>query len=272
MGSTIGGFPATPLTLGAMPMDMSGTAGLSGTVEMGLYTKELTQRHICGRRAITWDGRVFKYSKSGAACYSGQGASSHRLPAVNRTTIALDRDEGSTQVSIASQSFAKDELAGGYVTCFGVADQNTDVQHRGIIGNNYCSTGTLVIDMDAPLFADITTTLVALVSYNPYTDLRLNSGQEVGFTAILGVPAVYVSAASYYFWLQTWGPCFCAATEHLGDADGDQQMVFTSEGALRRIATARVEDHGYQVAGFLMTEGVAGVGWNEHIVMLQISI
>ena len=222
-----------------------------------------------GDRVVLGDGRVFRYAKSSGTCYAAHGAAFHDTRAIERTTVAAAQAIGDKQVTIASQTFALDELRGGYVTCFGTS--NANVQFRGIIGNTACSGSTITIYVDAPLVKALEVTYEIMVTSNIYSNMELNAGQEQGYTAIGGVPAVYVSAADMYFWLQTWGPCFCVATEHLGDTDGDQQCVFTSEGALRRIATAYVETHGYQAAGFLITEGRASLGWNEQIVMLQIS-
>jgi len=230
-----------------------------------------SEKYNIGDRVVLPDGRVFRYAKSGGVCYAAHGAAFWHLAAVNRTTIAAEEAIGSCKVTVAAQTFTEDELRGGYVTIFGAS--NADVQSRGIIGNSACSGTTLTIYMDGPLVKVAPTTREILVNYNPYSDIRLQSGQEVKFAGIGGVPAMEIDAADKYFWLQTWGPCFCVATENLGQAAGYHQMVFNAEGDLRVHDAGHSTDAGYhyQHAGFLITKGVAGLGWNEQIVMLQIS-
>lgn len=259
-------------SIGAMPMDFS------GTTEFGLYTAETTQRHLCGRRLITWDGRVFKYAKGAAEAIgieyplsSSQGAAFWAGRAVARTTvIEAEQPIGSREVTVANQTFAKDELAGGYVMISGAS--NSDVQSRGIVGNTVCSGTTLTIYLDGPIVKIAPITREILVSYNPYSQIGFQSGQEVQFAGIAGIPAIEVDEAAKYFWLQTWGPLFVTACENLGDQTGDHQCVFNAEGSLRMISTALVETKKYQHAGFFITKGVSGLGWNEQILMLQISI
>ena len=242
-----------------------------------LYKASTTKdsRFDIGDRVCLPDGRVFRYSKSGALCKAGHGAAFMNTAAVLTHALAAGQAIGDKSIQIASQTFTLDQLRGGYATIFAEDNDNQiNVQHRGIVGNTAASGTTVTIYLDAPLVRAVTVSMNVLVTHNPYSNMQTQVGQEFGYASIGGVPAAYVDAANKYFWLQTWGACWCVATEHLGDAQGEAQYVFTAEGALRVEATTNDGSHKQltaQHAGFPIPCGAAGLGWNEQIIMLQIS-
>lgn len=159
-----------------------------------------------GDRVQLPDGRVFYYAKSGAACNSGQGVAFYNAdPAISGNPAAAVAADGTLAVTFASQTFAENALQQGFIH-FGAAA--TTEQFRGITGNTAASSSTVTIYMDAPLNTAITTSTYAEVMYNPWSDVR--SGNMGGDASWAGVAATYVSAADTYFWVQTWGPMWCA--------------------------------------------------------------
>lgn len=173
-----------------------------------IYETSLTKHptYNIGDRVVLPDGRVFRYALSGAACNSGLGVAFYKAdPVISATTVAAAQAIGDKVITIASQTLAVDALRGGYLILGGAA---TTAQIRQIIGNTVCSSSTVTIYLDAPLDQAVTTSTYVEACYNPYSDLR--SGNMGGDASWAGLAAAYVSAASKYFWVQTWGPTWCS--------------------------------------------------------------
>ena len=62
--------PYNPIPWHGAPRD------LTGDNQLGPYTRELTQRYVCGTRFATWDAKVFRYARTltGSTCVNSQGA------------------------------------------------------------------------------------------------------------------------------------------------------------------------------------------------------
>jgi len=273
MGSTIAGYPCTPLALGAMPMDMSGTA------EYGLYTSEATQRHAYGRRMITWDGRVFKYALTTAAITTSnidqlvhQGYSQHidYGATIAKTTIAgateFVVDISATMGKADDGVIAKNEMAGGSIIVY--SDTIATIQ-RGIIGNSAVATGEMTVYVDAP----IPVVLTVDASYaegicSPYYGVA--PGEGGGSLSMLGMPQVYCDANTN-IWIQTWGVCWVSPQSDVGDAAHDLQVVARSDGSLQSHAYGTAMATLQQHVGFVLSHAADGTQ-GAPFIMLQISI
>ncbi len=257
-------YPNAPLGWQANPVDFAGAS--ADVPYMGVYTAETTQRYIPGTRHITWDGRVFKYSLATGTVGGGRLAffrGDVSTYGIAYTTITGSKAIGATQVSVASQSFAKDVLAGGLVLLYG--DDYTYYQQRGIIGNNYCSSTTVNIDLEAPLSVAITTASTGIeVQPNPYRYI----GDNNGYASLSGVPCVRATS-TYFFWQQTWGMCNVEPGMTIASASLDRQLVsgYGAGAVYLHDATHATTDQ-CQHVGFILDAGTSPVPF----VMLQISI
>ena len=252
-----------PIPWNASPIDFAQAA--ADVPHMGIYTVETTQRFIPGTRHLTWDGRIYKYSLSTGTVGQGRLANhtgSVATYGVAYTTVATSKVVGDQQVRIASQSFAKDVLAGGMVLLYG-ADY-TYYQQRGIMGNNYCSSAQLDIDLEAPLATAITAASTGIeVQPNPYRYV----GPYNNESSHAGVPATRATSG-YYFWLQTWGMCNVEPGESMTGAYNRQLVGGMGAGACYLHTTANAITYQSQHIGFILDAGTAVVPF----VMLQISI
>jgi hypothetical protein len=205
-----------------------------------------------GDRVELPDGRVFYYGYSGAACYSGLGVAFYNAdPKISGTTCAAAQAIGSRVVTIASQTLAVDALKGGYVF---LAPAGTTAQTRRIIGNTVCSSSTVTIYLDAPLDQAITTSTFIEVSYNPFSDLR--SGNMGGTASWAGVAAAYVSAASKYFWVQTYGWAWCSPQAAVQASAYVRSVYWRHDGSLDVHPAVATKDYVTdQCAGFVIGRG-----------------
>lgn len=171
-----------------------------------------------GDRVVLPDGREFHYAKSAAACISGQGCEFTAVGAVGTSypaaTVAAGgkkvtlADSGSTTVLTHAAAFAKDVFRGGYVIFHDAAAGNADAQFRGIIGNDYSAiNAVLTIYLDGKLHKAVIGTTFTEIFENPYAALQTSASDTL---PVAGVPAVEVSAANMYFWVQKAGPVWVA--------------------------------------------------------------
>lgn len=217
------------------------------THEFGIYLAETTQRFVLGTRCITWDGRVFKYGLAEAAVLTGKGCRKYTGQALGWSSLASTSKVGSYEARIttgatqqgtsvwgtATSIFAKDGLAGGYAAFF-LAGDYTKPLTLGIVGNDKMLTGggVLKLYLDAPFYAEHTSSSVAEAMASPYYNVKWV--QTYAGSAIVGMPCV-PATANDYFWMQTWGPCQVNAQEALLKNDGNTHAfgaVFRSDGTV----------------------------------------
>lgn len=183
----------------------------SGTNWDYIYDVSLVQseQFNIGDRAVLPDGREFRYGKSSAECASGQGAEFVFTGVQSYANVSVSQVVGDRTLTVTAgthSAIAKDQLRGGYAITWPGAKKD---QFRGIIGNDASAENAAIkVYLDGPLTVAVTAATTGCEFYqNPYGSLRTGSSASLGKA---GVPAVYVSAANMYFWVQVKGPVFVA--------------------------------------------------------------
>ncbi len=252
-----------PLFDGGEPRDFA-----LSTNEFGVYLAETTQRFVLGTRYITWDGRVFKYCFSNNTCNPANGAMNNTAPFIaddGTNEVGNSNVIGDTSITADSQTVAEDLLAGGFVIIYSTYEQT-----RGIIGNTVGSASEIEIYLDAPLTVATTADSTDFAAYySPYYGLA--NHQNISRTSVMCVPATWVSAASMFFWGQTWGPCRVSpGAAGWGNAAGERMLVFGENGStfLHNAATGTTLQ--YQHAGFIIP--LTASADDAPLTMLQISV
>lgn len=222
-----------------------------------------------GDRVALPDGRVYRYALAVDTVKARCGNSfvgDMENDGIVETTLAAGQAVGDKSVTVASQSFAKDELRGGYITL--CAGGTTNMQFRGIIGNTYCSSTTVTIYLDAALDTVVTNATEVEVLPNPY---RYISGGNKAFSSVAGV-AVKSATVGQYFWLQTWGPVRPASGAALTRISRCRQLVFQHDGgSVNWHTTALAITVQGQHAGFILdSTEIADIN-HAPFIMLQIS-
>jgi len=240
---------------------------LAGGTEQGLYEISTTQNYVLGTRRVTPDGRTYRYSKSAGACYTGQLAGITQDKAIAVASAAAIA-EGASEITFASQTFAADALKGGFIVIFGNPDSapnNANCPLRGILSNDVCDASTLTITMDAALELDIETAQYCEVYYNPWGALSTAGGSNA--MSFAGVANAYVSAASKYFWCQTWGPCWIAPQVASFASGAHRDCYCRHDGSIQDLGNSDVYDTNKQRIGFIIQANLTA----GPLVMLQIS-
>ena len=192
-----------------MPSDLyTAISNVSTTVPYSTQTPQL------GSRAVTGDGREFRYVQNGAAALIiGQVIQSPALVAAGTGTCpVLAIGALSAALTVSSSTYAANALAGGYFATYGTV-ANGGGQNIRISGNTAVTTGTtLTVTFDEPVPFAITASasfVLVQAKYNgviqmPSTATGSVAGIALGITnntstTLNGLPA------SYYGWLQIKG-------------------------------------------------------------------
>lgn len=208
------------------------------------------------------DKREYTYAKSAAACISGQACEFTYTGYIAITTFTTAVAAGLKTITVPAATHAaltKDELRNGYVVIYDGTTNN--VQFRGIVGNDASVLNVAFnLYLDGSLTEAITTSSKIEVFQNPYMALRTGTLTTL---AKAGVPAVAVSAASMYFWVQTGGFCWVAPQSGVGD-NGGIGCFWKHDGSIESADTAlAVTTATYdtsQYAGHTITGTAAGNG------------
>ena len=213
------------------------------------------------------DGRVFRYGLSTTAMITTLACKFTDLGTVPYTAFTTAAALDATEITCPAATHvlqAKDQLRGGYVTIFtgGVTE------FRGIVGNDATAADVAFkIYLDGPLKVAVTTSSAIEVYGNPYRFLAQNNDQILG---VVGAPAVAVSAAAMYFWVQTNGPIFLNPQSTMTASKEAVGACFRADGSLEALATAlavTIPTHDIaQVAGYRMAGSYTG---NGPLFMLQ---
>jgi hypothetical protein len=190
-----------------------------------IYEKSTTKdaRWNIGDRVVLPDGRVFRYCKSGAACYPGQGNVFYNaIPAtgIDYSLLYEAAALGARSIKMTNQGTVAqtlDGLRGGEIILKPASGSgNDELQMRGIIGNTAGGVSDVItIYLDAPLTEALTTASYAFCMPSPYSDIR-QTGGTAGCVSFAGVAAIEITASGYYFWLQTKGLCWIAPQSGVG--------------------------------------------------------
>lgn len=182
-----------------------------------IYQKSLVKHpdFTLGDHVVLPDGREFVYAKSSAACISGQGAEFTVAGYTAYTAFAVTAAVGDSEVTIGAATHAAlttDELRGGYVIISDGSTNNT--QFRQILGNDSAvADAAFKVQLDGALSEAVTTSSASETYQNPYAALRTGTGTVYSKA---GVPAVKVTAANTYFFVQIRGMVWVAPQANLG--------------------------------------------------------
>jgi hypothetical protein len=176
---------------------------------------------------------IFIYSKSSAACISGQGCEFVYTGYITYTAFATAHAVGVREVTVpaaAHAALALDELRNGHCWIFDGSTNN--VQFRQILGNAAAdASAAFAIQLDGPLKEAVVSGTSAIeVCQNPYASLRTGTSDSL---AKAGVPAAKVTAANIYFWCQGSLPNFCWVAPQGGVNDRDVGCWWRHDGSLQ---------------------------------------
>ena len=168
-----------------------------------LFSSDATQRHPLGTKAVTTDGRVFRYVKNGGTAMATgkmQQAPAQDTENDQLTPAAAAIGATSITVTIGTSAAALNAFAGGWAVIDTTPGQGFSYP---IIGHAAISASTAgVFYLGQPIEVALTTDSRVTLVPNPY------NGVILAPTTLTGAPvgvAVYPIAASEYGWIGVKG-------------------------------------------------------------------
>ncbi len=182
-----------------------------GRPYQSIYEESSTQKHALGTKLVFSDGRIFRYTKNGAAALGKslmcQGpASVSNVVEELQTTSGANVEVGDEEIIVditTGSAMAENALAGGVL----VVNKSTGIGDiYGILANKVQTTDTLMrVLLDTPIRNAFSATTEITCLANPYNGAIVfpTSGQS---NIAIGVPLIDVTIG-YYFWAQRAGIC-----------------------------------------------------------------
>jgi len=216
----------------------SATISLRGGEE---YESHQYQRHALGTKAVSQDGRVFRYAEMGGTAGVPGKLYQTVVPIANHTNIACDvaRAAGAVKISATDggTGAAVDIFAEGYVIINDAAGEGYTYKIAGGpqqpsgTGHAVAASGAVITVNLAPGYSvqtALTTSSKVTFNRNRYKAVILST---TGTTApVVGVGVSDVTA-DYFCWLQTGGPAAVLTdgtvviAQHVRSSDGTAGSV-----------------------------------------------
>ena len=251
-----------------------------------IHEESETQRYSIGTRLVV-DDRVFRYCQAKQALDPLLGGRADVMPREGEMD-GVAYEAGDTEVTIPMNANGPDY----------VAEQVADYWNEGYI---WIQTGMQLHRIKDSAVATTTGRITSLtggyVTVTLYEGLKTAVGasewqtawvnpykvckhEHSGKMSVICQPLVSVTI-NYYFWGQTWGPCFGQLNgAAMGRTSNDRSVYYTSDGSLQAGVT-QVETAGSahkQRAGFIITNteawtnaGGSGESGGDQFYMLQLS-
>jgi hypothetical protein len=253
-------------TIGIADQLITGGHQLATGFLQEIHEQSLTQNYDLGTRLVM-DDRVFRYSKAGSNLTAMKAGHCGNLP-TECNTAAVEYKAGTYEVTILDTTVrVADYYAEGYIWLM-----VSGAYELYRIKNSGVGAGVSVkLTLYQALLADIPASTWGTAWPNVYANIL---GATSGFMSNVVFPLRAVTSG-YYFWGQTWGPCFGTVFNEVpGRASGDRELYFNVDGALKASVDVAPESTNPipQRAGFLMTNTTpGGAGYGDQWFMLQLS-
>lgn len=169
------------------------------------FTSSSTQVAPLGSRAVTKDGRVFRYAQAGAADLVAGNVQQSAAPIANHlanTPPAVAVGATSFTYTPGATAGAANLYAEGYLQVDTTPGNGYTYQVSGHAAITSATAFTL--NLVDPIQVALTTSSRVGLVHNPYKNVIVNP--TTATAAVAGV-APYIISTTQYGWLQTWGPC-----------------------------------------------------------------
>jgi len=187
------------------------------TALQAIHAISATKNCRVGTRRVTWDGKVYRYTKAGATLKTTfMCSTTNRFQELGYAAVTTGADAAGTSIIVTVGTGDGDgngkidlnALADG-ILCVDMGQVNADALYQlGIVSNTATSTGgpmTIVVDEPFPLA--VTDSMYVEAMMSSYSGLT-NTGLSVTHVDYVGLPQRAQTAEIPYGWILTWGPCW----------------------------------------------------------------
>lgn len=217
------------------------------------YQQSITQNFPIGTR-LQIEDRVFYYCQAADTLATAMKAGHCSDVEVDVNTEAAITAAGSlTLVILDTATRAAHYYQNGYIW---IMNTSTGVYQFLKIKDSDAAAAAddqVTLHLYDPLPFAVPASTFTTTHRNPYAAVSMTT---TSFMSMVCVPLIPVTT-SYYFWGQTWGPCYGTAMSAIpGAASGDRSVYFNGDGAL--INGASLTTNGAQYAGYVLSNTTSG--------------
>lgn len=201
------------------------------------------QEAALGTKAVTPDGRAYRYVKAGATAlvvgklYDGPAEiANHQNIAVASAAAA---GATSITVTLGATAATADQYAGGVIVINDEDGQGQTLSIKSHPAADASASLVVTLDDDEPVVTALTTSSQATLVPNQYKSVIIHAASETGSSKGVAVTAI---TAAYYGWIQTRGPASClqdASAADIGKSVGASTTtagsVTANDGTLREV-------------------------------------
>lgn len=239
---------------------ITGNGILPGGSAQDIFSESITANFKLGTRIVEGD-RVFRYCRAGAALSRFIGGFNNRAWPINGA-LTIEATAGETEISVPDAACAENEYVGGYIALF-----SSPLQFYRILSNTISDGGETILTIETALKVTCAIGVWCTGYASPYADLRNITTGAVGYNSVLAVPIIDVTD-QYYFWGQTWGPCFAVADGTVpGITSGARHVFWAQSGNIEPYADSGAGIG--QLAGYIIPQTANGAG--DQFYMLTLS-
>ncbi len=246
----------------------SNVEGLPNLAEPDPYVDTVSQAYPLGTRAVIGE-RVYRYGKASSDGITTPGRLAQNGSVYNDDGLQDSHEGSSTAVAIAvgdksiiytdtNSSHVANWFRRGWLIAFYSATTYT----LQILSNTAAGTTMTVTMVDGFPLIDANGALFATIHQSIYSQMRNRAAGFSTVAATVGMPST-IFAASYFGWMQTWGPCYTVATVTFGDQAYERMCTVAYDGSVRPTSFATAE----QRVGHLLPQ----IEDNDSFMMLQIA-
>lgn len=187
-------------------------------IALNAFDSSTTQAHPLGTKAVSKDGRVFRYAKAGgSALVAGNVIQGAAQVTTHQSLTPSAAAAGAFEVSVtlgATNAATANQYAEGYL----IIDTTPGNGYAYQIASHpaAAASAAMVVTLNEPLKVALTSSSRCSLQYNPYSAV-IQSPVTTLTGPVVGV-AVHPAAANEFCWLQTYGiaPVLVAGTPGVG--------------------------------------------------------
>ena len=191
-----------------------------GQVHPGnIRTDTATQEYTLGTKAVTTDGRAFRYMLCGSTALVAGKLYDGPISVANHTNLVVvlgTADTTAITVTLGGTAVTKDQYSGGVAVVNDVTGQGFTYSIKSHPAQSN-TTGDVImtLDPDEPIVTALDTSSQVSLVHNLYNGLVIHATTEIGIA--VGIANTQVTA-DQYGWIQTRGPIasLCNATTAIG--------------------------------------------------------
>jgi len=225
-----------------------------------ILEQSLTQKYPIGMRHAEGD-RTFRYSLAAGDITAMKAAHQGAAP-TEVNTAAVEYAAGTYEVTILDTTVrAINYYRDGYIWIMVAGDYRMYKIKSSAAGAGV----SVALTLAEALVVTVPASTWCTAWPNLYSGVL---GTTTGFMSMICVALIDITSA-YYFWGQTWGPCFGTSMGVIpGLTSGQRDVFFNSDGALIAGDDMSLDTTVMQRAGFIISNTTGG---GDQFYMLQLS-